>query len=389
MIYLDHAASTPLVSDAYHSLLKYSQDDFANSHAQHSLGKNSQKSIEEIRQYFLASLKAPQKIHNYSFIFTSSATESNNLFIKSLTPQDQDSLWVSSSEHPSLQAPLQYLKNHHYPQITIKKVPEDKYGHIDQLLLEKELDNQGSPYALCLTHIHSISGNLRPLEKLIPIVKEKHPKLKILVDASQSFGKYPLSLENLDIDGLTVSSHKMGGPKGIGGLFIKKDFPIKPLLHGGGHEFGLRSSTLPSPLIHSWKAALAFHLENQEKNLAHVQNLMQRLVGNIKKNIPEAIFPFLTVNQERPETHILNLILPQIPSDVILRFLQEKNIFISTSSACNSKIKKVDPVLHSLHISPQYHAHFMRLSLSFQSQEKEIDTFCHELAKIYAELRTL
>ena len=361
MIYLDYASSSPMDAKALNVLVNSNKEDFANPHSPHKKGRELKKKIENVRQYFLEVLNT-----NGYFVFTSSATESNNTVIQGIPANKGDSFFYSPTDHPSITAPC--LSRDH---IELYELPMTK-GQVD---INKLIDNINHHTKLILlTHVNSQSGYVSNVFEVAAAVKRKHPSLWIHVDAAQSFGKYPLNLKH--IDSLAISSHKIAGPKGIAGLYLKSR--IIPLLHGGGQENGLRSSTVSPSLIFSFKTAMTAMMKDREKKILYVQTL-NSLAKKLLKEIPGLIFPF-----DNCTPYILSFIVPSIPADILLRQLEERELFVSTTSACSSRIKK-NPVLSALGIEETYHKHVLRISFSHRTTKNEIAVFCHELKEIHRE----
>lgn len=283
-------------------------------------------------------------------------------------------------------------------------IPLDSWGHVDLQRLEDLLkENHKNSLSLTLfnlAHINNHSGHIRPLEEISYLVKKWAPQSHFHVDASQSWGKIPLDLSQgkILVDSISFSAHKMGGPKGIAGLYLSPHSPLKktlkPLIVGGGQEAGARSSTLSAPLIFSWKEAVEEMMANQEKHYQSVQKLSIDLCRHLKEELPQIIFPFhhdcsITSDTSGFSPYILTFIIPQIPSDVIIRHLEEKNIFISSSSACSSRIKGKSEVFQALNIPLSFHKNVLRVSLAATTTAEDLQLFVQHLRLVVEELEFL
>lgn len=378
MIYLDHAASTPMLPGAIDVLQKTSMEDFANPSSSHKLGKEILRKIEEARLDFLEAAEATQ---NYNFIFTGSATESNNSVIKQLKLNDNDEIVVGLWEHPSLTKPAKLWSE---KDIKLVGVPVDSRAMINEDELFNKI-NQNTKLLL-LSHVNNTSGNICMVSNLSKHLKKNFPDLWIHVDAVQSFGKIKLELDKSSIDSVSIAGHKMGGPKGIAGLYLRKTAEFEALFLGGGQELGLRSSTESWPLINSWHFSMSKYIEEREKNYLYVDQLNELLRNQLTELIPEVEFPFLTESKEKNCPYILTFILPGISSDILIRHLEMDDIFVSSSSACSSKLKGENPVFSALKISIEKHNYVIRSSFSPRTPESDIIQFVQAVSTCHKKL---
>lgn len=372
MLYFDHAASTPLTSKALEVLQNSFAEDSANPAAAHRLGKDLSKRIDIARENFLKAIDGKEQ---YRFIFTGSATESNNTIISQLRIESSRIIFTPS-DHPSTTGPIRKFS-------TID-IPLNNGGEI---IIEKLIDLiDESITFITFASVNNHSGNLHPIEQIAKLIKEKNNKIHIHIDAAQGFAKTPISLKNGYIDSMTVSGHKMGGPKGIAGLYLRKNISINPLLTGGGHEDGFRASTPVAPLIFSWERALIDQMEQIDSNFENIKRLNHKLRDDLKKSIDVIKFPF---SLDCTSPYILTFILPNVSADIVLRHLERKNIFVSTSSACSSRQKGINPVFTALHIPNQNHKNVLRISFSTSLCPQDIELFVIELTQIYNDLKLL
>ncbi|MAR84105.1 MAG: hypothetical protein CMF55_04875 [Legionellales bacterium] len=225
-IYADHAASTPILEGAQDRLVQAIRDDMANAHAAHALGRALHDRLECCRQQWKEVLCAHE---DDRIIFTSSATESNNTIIASCLSQPDASVVYFPGDHASVVEPIHCSNNpiesHHLPLTPSLDIDLDSLA---VLLTESH------PTVLVLTHINSLSGHVLDIVSIASYVKSISPKTHVHVDAAQSLGKFPISLNDSVIDSMSFSSHKMGGPKGVGALYLRNGVVIDPLLKGGG-----------------------------------------------------------------------------------------------------------------------------------------------------------
>lgn len=364
MNYFDHAASTFLYPEVLDQLQSSLKEDFANPSAQHILGHDLSEKISFYREDFLKTLGASK---NDFFIFTSSATESNNTVIKGISFNDGDSIIYCRADHPSVTAPVENTG------VELREILLNSDGVINVESFEALLDS--SVKLVVLSHVNNQNGVIQDIEFLSRLVKEKS-KAHVHIDAVQSFGKISFKLSSA-IDSISVTSHKIGGPKGIAGLYLKNGHQVKPLLLGGGQEQGFRSSTESFPLIKAFHQAMKMAVNELHFSSQKVSQLAEVIKLQLR-SIPTIQMPFLTTSP-----YIVSFILPGISSDIILRHLEMRDVFISSTSACSSKHTGVNPTLSAMHISERYHKNFLRISLGPKTTEEEVKILLKEFVNVW------
>jgi cysteine desulfurase len=377
ILYLDYAASTPLCPRALQVLKKSMKEDFANPASAHQLGRDLQRRIETCREKLLEFLGAGE---GDKLIFTGSATEANNTVIRGIGLRAGDPVVFSFADHPSITAPMEIFGKRG---IQVIELPLQKDGTADEPALLKLLDK--TVRLVILTHVNNQSGTITDISRLSGKIKAISPYTHIHVDSAQGFGKIPFSLKDGYIDTLCISAHKIGGPKGIAGLYLRNGVQLSPLLYGGGQEQGLRSSTQAAPLIFSFYEAALDVIDSIDFSLEGVTVLNQLARDWLKERISVVRFPFV----ENSSPYILTLILPGISSDIILRHLEQEGIMISSRAACSSRVKGADPVFTALHLPLDEHKFVLRVSFSHENSGMDIMRFCETLASIYNDLKGL
>jgi cysteine desulfurase len=369
LIYFDHASSTKIFPDVLKSYNDSLQRDFANPSSSHKMGRELTTRVEKSRQGLLKSLGLEGEL-----LFCGSATEANNLVIQSAPLKEQKIVWFSRGDHPSLVAPIKDLEKK--KDILLKALPILEDGSLNWDSFLKELD---SNTGLILGKVvHNQTGIFHSWDEYLPQIRKMSPKAWVHLDASQAVGKVDLSWKKGTPDSLTFSSHKVGGPKGIAGLFHSRK-NLTPLFYGGGQEKGLRSSTVAASLIFALEKAVRLHIDimNKRKDDFLSWNIMLR--QGIKEFYPKAEFPFPL---EKTSPFILGILLPGVSSDILLRFFEERNVYLSSSSACSSRVKTLNPSLMDCQIPQKDHKYFLRLSLGFDTERKQIEAFLNHFKEI-------
>lgn len=360
MIYLDHAASTPL-GDSAREVLQHSFKSFANPSSIHGLGLEVKQKLEQARERLFNLVDAKK---TYDCVFTSSATESNNTVIFGLHLAQGDVVHYHPYCHPSQVSPLFELEK---KGVILKPLPS-KNG---SLLSDIELDEKSK--LVLLSHVNNQTGIITDIEGIASIIKNKNSKTHIHIDASQSFTKLPLSLKNNVFDSITLSSHKLGGPKGVSTLFLKK-YSVQPLIFGGGHEGGLRSSTVNYPLIEAYVTQSEHNISHRGKYFDHVSSLKLQCVNGLKQ-----IKQFRTLVHGHSSPYVLCFALEGVDNRSFAQQLSEKSVYISTSSACSSNRDKITEkdYFNALDFPEPLHDSVLRVSFGFSTTLDEINQFIH------------
>jgi len=276
-IYLDYAATTPVDPKVTKTMLPYFSEKFGNTMSLHSFGQEVKQVLEESREVVAGLMKAQAT----EIIFTSSATESNNLALKGIAFANKDKgqhIIISSIEHPCIMESAKWLEKRGF-EITRLKV--DKCGLVDPEDVKKAIKK--NTILVSIMHANNEIGTIEPIEEIGKICKERD--VYFHTDASQSFGKIPIDVNKMNIDLLTASSHKMYGPKGAACLFIKENVKIEPLLHGGGHESGLRSSTVNVSAIVGFTRACKICEKEMKKEAEKQIKLRDKLIKGVLEKI--------------------------------------------------------------------------------------------------------
>ena len=371
MIYLDYSATTPVATEVLDTFVKTSKNYIGNPNSLHTLGVKSKKLMDQ------ATLQITQLlgVQKNELIYTSGATESNNLAIKGIVgkyPNRGKQIITTSLEHSSILEPLHQLENQGYH---IRYVHLLQDGTVDLVHLKKLLEEEDT-VLVSIAMTSSEVGILQPIEEIGEIIKE-YPKCFFHSDITQALGKVPVSLHNVDL--ASFSAHKFYGLKGIGGLVKKEKVELKPLFDGGKSTTRYRSGTPALALITSLAKALRLSLETI--NVEYVKQLNEKIQMELKE-IPDVHIN--STSQSIP--HILNVSIHGVKPETLLHALEEKDIYISTMSACSSSQSESLAVKSVTHNTLDATTS-IRISLSVHTTQEEVDMFLKVFKEVVSKLR--
>ena len=364
-IYLDHQATTPTDPRVVEAMLPYFRDHFGNAASRtHVFGWRAEAAVEEARERIASAVgaAAPKEI-----VFTSGATESNNLAIKGVARAGRgrgDHLITVQTEHRSVLDPVRALEREGF---RVSVLPVDADGLLDPERVAHALTDR--TLLVSVMAANNEIGVLQPLAEIGSLCRERG--VLFHSDAAQAVGKVPIEVLDLHVDLLSFTAHKLYGPKGIGALYLRASRPrlrIEPLLHGGGHERGLRSGTLAVPLIVGFATALALCVEGREAEAEQLRGLAARLLEGIEKRL-DGVALHGHPSQRLPGN--LNLAFEGIESDSLLVAL--KDVAVSSGSACTSASPEPSHVLKALGIPDALARASLRFGVGRFNTVEEID----------------
>ncbi len=381
-LYLDFAATSPIYPEVINCMQDILQNHYANPSSKHEPGFVSEQIIKGSR----SSLSLILKIKSTDLFFTSSATESNNWAIESAwktVKRKGGTLVAAIDSHPSIKEKMLSMQEYG---ANIFFVPVDKNGIIALNFITEKLPSDTKFFSIL--HVNNETGVIQPLDKIIPIIKSKFPEILIHLDTVQSFAKLTLSQIVDRADFISISSHKIGGPKGVGALIAKNSSNLSPLIHGGGQENLKRGGTENIYAIAGFSRAASIMHDNLDKNYKQVQ-LQQQLFETIILNSLTEIQINGAKSNRSP--YISSISLKHIRGEVLLHALSEHNIFISTGSACSSKKDVFSPVLKAMGISKDFLAGSVRISYFPTLKEDQIkraaEIFIETVKKLRSDIR--
>jgi cysteine desulfurase len=376
LIYLDNAASTPVHEKVIEEMIPYFKEQYGNPSSIHRYGRLANIAIQNARKRIASLINA----ENSEILITSGGTESNNTALYGIARHNMCKHIITSSiEHDAILEPCKRLEEEGF-QITY--LPVDKYGLVNPEDVEKEISSDTCLVSIMLAN--NEVGTIQPIAEIGKITQEK--KIVFHTDAIQAVGKTPINVKELGIDLLSISSHKINGPKGVGALYIRKGVKIDPLILGGGQENGLRSGTENVASIVGFGMACQLANDNIVQNQERFRKLGMKLITDILKEIP------YTALNGHPEKRIPNNIhftfLGVNGEDLIIK-LDENKVAASTGSACSVKVQKASHVLRAMGFSHEQITGSLRLTIGITNTEEEINETVQVLRKVVKELRAV
>ncbi|NBO08188.1 MAG: cysteine desulfurase [Actinobacteria bacterium] len=364
--YLDHAATTPM-SDAARRAMIDELGNLGNPSSLHASGRRSRKVVEEAREAIATAVGAtPGEI-----VLTGSGTEANNLAIKGLywkriQEEPKNKRIISSSiEHHAVMDPIQWLVDHEGAEVTWISVNDRARLNVEELVAEIERDPQVALVSIMFAN--NEVGTLQPLDRVIEVAHKYG--IPVHTDAVQAFGKVPLSFKELDVDAMTISGHKIGGPLGIGALIVKKSVNLTPVLHGGGQERDIRSGTLDTPAIRALGVAATEAAEQLSERALRMVELRRELTARVLAEVPDA----RANGDELALPGIAHFTFAGAEGDALLLLLDAQGIESSTGSACSAGVPRPSHVLLAMGMSEVDARASLRFSLGFSSTSQDVD----------------
>ena len=385
-VYLDNSATTRPYPEVARAVLEAMEDNYGNPSSPHRKGVEAGRLVARARESVAASLGvAPANI-----IFTGAGSEAINLAIKGLSPGRTGKHVITTAvEHPAVLNACEQLKEQG---LEVTVLPVDANGMVEVKDLIGAL--RADTYLVAIMHVNNEVGAVQPLAEISAVLKEFRQggrKLFWHVDAVQAYGKLPLRPRDLGIDLLSVSAHKVHGPKGVGALYAAPGTPLKPLVAGGGQEWGLRSGTENVPGIAGFGAAAGVIAQDTGKTASRLFNLKKRLVDGLLASVPGAVLNGPACREDEPgcAPHIANISFPGLAGEVLLHSLEEQGVYVSTGSACASRKKPGSHVLRAMGLDEKLVQGAVRFSLATLNTAEEVDYAVRVTARVVKQLREL
>ena len=376
--YFDNSATTRCYPEVAEIVVKTMTEDFGNPSAMHLKGVEAEKYVREAAQILAKILKVNEK----EIIFTSGGTESNNLALfggADANKRSGNHIITTSVEHAAVGQPAERLEQMGY-EVTI--VPVDHRGVVKLEALEKAL--RPDTILVSTMYVNNEVGAVMPVEEIAKLVHEKSPKALYHVDAIQAFGKYRIYPKKAGIDMLSVSSHKIHGPKGVGFLYINEKARIQPQILGGGQQAGMRSGTDNVPGIAGLGVAAKMVYTDFDKKIEHMYQLKERLAEGFLK-LPDVRLNGMEIREGAPQ--ILSASFLGVRSEVLLHTLEEKGIYVSAGSACSSHKRKAAGTLSAMGMEAAQRESTLRFSFSEENTFEEVDYALEVIGQVLPMLR--
>lgn len=367
-VYLDNSATTRVFPQVAELMTKVMCEDYGNPSSMHRKGVEGERYIRYARETLAKLLKVSEK----EIVFTSGGTESDNMAIIGCAMANNRRgrhLVTTRIEHPAVLQTMQYLESQGF---RVTYLPVDKAGCVRL----EDLQNAITPETILVSmmYVNNEIGSVQPIEEAGALIKRMNPNILFHVDAVQGFGKFKIYPKRMNIDLLSVSSHKIHGPKGVGFLYVGERVKIMPITYGGGQQKNLRSGTENVPGIAGMTMAAELAYENFEEDVNRLHELKEYFIQGVTKlegiqinGLPE------DGNLRKTAPHVVSVSVAGVRSEVLLHALEDKGIYISAGSACASNKPQTSETLKAIGLQREYWDSTIRFSFSVFTTKEEID----------------
>lgn len=372
--YLDNAATTKPCEEAVRACTAAMTENYGNPSSLHKIGLNAELAVTDARKSIAAALVCQPEC----ITFTSGATEANNTLILGAAEnygKRKKKIVVSAVEHPSVEETMKLLEKNGFEVVRIKP---QRDGSVDADEFVAAVDY--NTFLVSCMYVNNETGAIMPVKRIFTGVKKKCPECITHCDAVQAFMKIPIKTADLNADLITVSGHKVHAPKGVGAMYIRKGIRIAPRMIGGGQEKGLRSGTESVPLISAFGAAV----RTQLPTIGTANSNAEELCGRLRKKLSALDYITINSNAEEQCPFILNFSVNGIRSEIMLHFLESRNIYVSSGSACSKGGHS--SVLTAMGIPDKTADSAIRVSFSRMSSCGEIEALVTAIQEGYLSL---
>ena len=377
-VYFDNSATTRCYDSVKDIVVKAMTEDFGNPSAMHLKGVEAEKYIKSSAESLARLLKVQEK----EILFTSGGTESDNLALIGAAFANKRSgnhIITTSVEHPAVSQPALFLQEQGFE---VTYLPVDSRGVVKMDALKAVL--REDTILVSVMYVNNEVGAVMPVEEIAALVHEKSPRALFHVDAIQAFGKYRIYPKKKGIDLLSVSGHKIHGPKGVGFLYINEKAKIQPQILGGGQQGGMRSGTDNVPGIAGLGAAAVEIYKNLEENVENMYRLKEHIAQGLEK-IGDIRINGMDLREGAPQ--ILSISVMGVRSEVLLHSLEDRGIYVSAGSACSSHKRKPSATLAAMGMSKDQIESTVRLSFCEENTIEEADYFLQVMGELVPMLR--
>ena len=376
-IYFDNSATTRPYDEVIEAVVNAMKTDYGNPSSMHLKGLDAEHIVKDAAESVCRILKClPEEV-----VFTSGGTESNNMAIIGSALAKKRSgrhIVVSSVEHASVSAVMQFLIREGYE---VTYIPSDEKGIVSPEAF-KDAVRDDTILVSCM-HVNNEIGSVMPVTEIAKAVKSKNPNVYFHVDAIQSFGKIEVIPKNIGCDLLSVSGHKIHGPKGSGFLYIKKGTLIRPIIYGGGQQKNMRSGTENVPAISGLGKAVMLTFADFDKKIEHIRALRDKLINGLT----EIEDVYSNTDMENGAPHIASISFVGVRAEVMLHALEDKGIYVSSGSACSSNKSKESAVLSAIGLDKKRLESTLRFSFGEENTNDEVDYAIDTIKQLLPMLR--
>lgn len=362
--YLDNSATTKVYESVKDIMIKVMTEDYGNPSSLHMRGLEAEKYIKQAREDIASILKCREK----EIFFTSGGTESNNMAVIGSAMANRrkgNHIITTAIEHPSVSAPLEFLENQGFK---VTRIGVDENGVISADDVKEAICDD--TILISIMYINNEIGSIQPIDEVADIIAAKNPDIIFHVDAVQAFGKLRIYPKRQHIDLLSVSGHKIHGPKGVGFLYVKDKIKVNPVIYGGGQQKGMRSGTENVPGIAGLSVACTESYRNFDEKIQKITELKDYFTDSISK------LDGIRINSRKGNDgapHIVSVSFEGVKSEVLLHALEDKEIYVSAGSACSSNKTAISNTLKGIGLPEKYLDSTLRFSFSEYTTKEELD----------------
>lgn len=376
--YLDNSATTRCLESVADIVRKTMLEDYGNPSSKHLKGVEAERYLRESREIIAKTLKVNEK----EIYFTSGGTESNNWALVGAAMANRrrgNRIITTAVEHAAVLQPMLYLQEQGFD---ITFLPVDRYGRIRLEALEEALTED--TILVSVMYVNNEVGSVEPVAEISRVIKAKNPSTIFHVDAIQAYGKYEIRPKKEGIDLLSVSGHKIHGPKGVGFLYIDEKVKIRPLIYGGGQQKGMRSGTENVPGVAGLGVAAAEMYRNHQEKLDHLYELKEHMMKRVAE-IDGVVINSQPGRESAPQ--IVSVSFEGVRSEVLLHALEDRGIYVSSGSACSSNHPGVSGTLKGIGVKQELLDSTLRFSFGMFNKKEEIDYAIEVLKELLPVLR--
>lgn len=376
--YFDNSATTRVFDSVKEIVIKTMTEDYGNAASKHKKGVEAERYIREARSIIAKSLKVQEK----EIVFTSGGSESNNMALigGAMANRRRGRHIISTNvEHSSVYNTLEFLRDQGFE---ITYLPVDSQGHISLSQLRESLRQE--TILVSVMYVNNEVGSVEPVEEIAKIIKGYQPEILFHVDGIQAYGKYEIRPKRQGIDLLSVSGHKLHGPKGVGFLYIHEKAKVKPLIYGGGQQKGMRSGTENVPGVAGLGAAVQEIYKNHRDKTDYLYGLKDYFIERVRE-VEGCVVNSQPGRDSAPQ--IVSVSFEGIRSEVLLHALEDKGIYVSSGSACSSNHPGISGTLKGIGVKPELLDATLRFSFGLFNKKEEIDYAIQVLKELLPMLR--